>query len=84
MKNTEHLEHLKKLSKDLSTKIKLELNIFEQTVDELIKNVPDDDKPLIEKYKGLSQRTISLAKQGKLKEAQELIKTFKHGSKNNK
>lgn len=77
------LKELHRLSRESSKKMNLELRILDKTLDETLKNVPDEHKSEIEKVKALSQKSIYLAKDGKLKKAQELIKKFRDGRKSN-
>lgn len=50
---------------------------FETLLTATLKGAPEKDKEKISKIQALSVRALSLAKNGKLAEAQELIKDFK-------
>ena len=79
-----NLKQLQEMAKESGKKLNLELRIFDETMAEAIKGAPSTDKNAIEQIKGLSQKAINLAKNGKVKEAQELIKDFNNERKNNK
>jgi len=66
----------------LITEMNNQNRIFENTIDSAMKGAPESDKKAINKIKLLSKKAINLAKQGKMDEAQTLIKSFKHGDQN--
>jgi hypothetical protein len=68
------------LSKKLFKEIENQNRIFEKTIESVMKGAPESDKPKINQIQMLSQKAINLAKQGKLEDAQNLIKNFRHGN----
>ena len=60
-----------------------EIAIFGKTLDQSIINAPEGDKTIIQDFKALTTKAFNLAKMGKADEAQALIRSFQHGSKNN-
>ena len=79
-----NLKQLQEMAKESSKKLNLELRIFDETMAEAIKGVPDSEKQIVEQVKGLSQRAINLAKNGKIEQAQQIIKDFNNERKDNK
>lgn len=77
------INRLLEMSKKMSRQLKVEMRIFDESINETIRNAPDEDKAKIEEIKKISQKAISLAQQGKINEANELIKDFRNGRKNN-
>lgn len=72
-------ETVKKLLKEVNKQNR----IFENIIDSALKGAPESDKSEINKIRILSQQAVNLAKQGKLDDAQNLIKNFKsHGNQN--
>lgn len=67
------------LSKKLFKEIENQNRIFENTIESAMKGAPESDKAKINEIRMLSQKSINLAKQGKLDDAQTLIKNFRHG-----
>lgn len=83
MFKSDQLNSLIKLAEESKNQMNIHIRIFDETMSEMIKGVPEKDKGEIEKFKALSQRAINLAKEGKSEEAQELIKNFQNGRKGN-
>lgn len=79
MYKSSNLNNLLQLAEDSKKQLNLSLAIFDETINEAIRNVPDADKGEVERFKAISQQAINLAKAGKSKEAQELIKNFTNG-----
>lgn len=79
MYKSANLNSLLQLAEDSKKQLNLSLAIFDETINEAIRNVPDADKGEVERFKAISQQAINLAKAGKSKEAQELIKNFTDG-----
>ena len=79
MYKSANLNSLLQLAEDSKKQLNLSLAIFDETMNEAIRNVPDADKCEVERFKAISQQAINLAKQGKSKEAHELIKNFTNG-----
>lgn len=79
MYKSANLNSLLQLAEDSKKQLNLSLAIFDETMNEAIRNVPDADKLEVERFKAISQQAINLAKAGKSKEAQELIKNFTDG-----
>lgn len=77
-------QELIKLSKQITAQSKIQMSIMNNTLNDLIKELPNEEAAEIERLKGLTQKAIALAKQGKGTEAQDLIRNYKHGSKSNK
>lgn len=79
------LQHIKaqlELSKKAIQETKNQNRIFETILQEAIKGAPKEDKHKIQHLQNMSRKAISLAKQGKLEEAQNLIKSFSDGGQN--
>lgn len=84
MYNNKSLAELQKMAITANKQLDIQMAIFEKSIQEVKKNVSDDEKIAIEKLQGLSQKAINLAKKGKSNEATELIKNFNYGGKGNK
>lgn len=72
------------ISKEAIQQIKNQNRIFETILHEAVKGAPNEDKSKIEEVRMISKKVIDLAKQGKSEEAQQMIKDFQNGGKNNK
>ena len=70
------------LSKKAIQETKNQNRIFETILQEAIKGAPKEDKKEIQRLQNMSRKAINLAKQGKLEEAQTLIKSFSDGGQN--
>lgn len=79
MINTKTLKQQLENAKKLASQINVQNTIFEQTLQEAVKGAPEEDKRELEKVRVLSIKAISLAKKGKLEEAQDVIKQFQNG-----
>lgn len=79
-----NIKQLQEMARESSRKLNLELRIFDETMSEAVKGAPEEQKAEIENVKAMCQKAISLAKAGKLDKAQETIKDFQNGRKNNK
>ena len=77
-------EELIALSKQITAQSNIQIGIMNNTLDDLIKELPSEDAREVERLKGLTQKAIALAKQGKGTEAQDLIRNYNNGSKSNK
>jgi DNA-binding FrmR family transcriptional regulator len=62
----------------------LQSKIFEETINETLKNAPEEAKKGINDFKKLFVEVKRLTNEGKLPEAEELIKNFDYADKNNK
>jgi len=82
MSNFDNLMNQLKMVRDANQNLENLNNVFNQTIKEAEKNLPDDKKGLLQDVKALNEKVISLTKQGKLAEAQSLIKQFSDGSFN--
>jgi hypothetical protein len=78
------LQSQMELAKKSISEIKNQNTIFETLLHEAIKGAPEEDKQEIERVRALSVKALNLAKAGKTKEAQDLIKNFRHGGQSNK
>ena len=78
------LQELQKLSKNLSSQMKTQMSILDETFDKMVKELPEKDASKVEKFKVIFQKSMNLAKEGKTSEAQELIRNYNNGSKSNK
>ena len=81
------LEHIKaqmELSKKAIQETQNQSRIFEQVLQEAVEGAPNEDKMAIHKLQNMSKRAIALAREGKLDEAQNLIKSFSDAGKSNK
>lgn len=65
-------------SKKMIDEMNNQNRIFENSINSALRDAPESDKKKISDFQSLSRRAISLAKSGKLKEAQTLIKQFKN------
>lgn len=70
------------LAEKSAREIKNQSRIFENTLQEAVKGAPIEAKSQIDQIRVLSAKAISLAKQGKMEESQQLIKDFQNGRKN--
>ena len=77
------IEQQAKATKTAIAEIKKQNRTFETILQEAVKGAPKEDKQVIENVRLLSIKAMNLAKEGKIEEAQNLIKTFKDGFKNN-
>lgn len=68
-----------KLSEKAIQEYKKQNRIFEQILSEAIKGAPEKDKSEIQKVKSFTEKVKGLVKEGKLEEAQTLIKNYTHG-----
>ncbi len=88
MFNSRNIHGLAELSRKAAAQLNQELRIFDQLMEETVKNVPDDQKPQVEEVKAFSVKAINLAKKGRVEEAQaltkELIRQHQNGRKSNK
>ena len=82
MIDIENVQQQQKMVQKMIEEINNQNRIFEQTIDSAMKGAPESDKKEIEKIRILAKKAISLAKQGKSDEAQNLIKQFSHGNQN--
>lgn len=69
-----------KLAQKAVVEIKNQNRIFESILQEAVKGAPNEDKKKVEEVRLLSLKAINLAKEGKIEEAQNLIKIFKDGN----
>jgi len=84
MFKSNNLNQLLQLSQEMSKKLDVEMRIFDETFNETIRNAPDEDKAAVEELKGLSQKAIALAKEGKVNEANKIINDYQNGRKSNR
>lgn len=73
------LKNIKKqieLSKNAVSEMKKQNAIFDTLLQEAIKGAPEEHKPAIDKMRSVVIKVKNLAKNGKLQEAQELIKQY--------
>lgn len=85
MSSNENLENLKRLSEmaiELSGQLQENISIFERQLEEKIKSAPEKDKNKLEDVRALTSQAISLAKTGRVKEAENLIKQFQQRFQN--
>lgn len=80
-KQQQHLKELTEMAKKSSDELNNAINIFGSSMDELIKELPDEEKGEVERVKGLMQRVINMSKNGRVSDAQDLIKNFSYGRK---
>lgn len=72
-----------KLSKKSMIEIQNQSRIFENILFEAVKGAPKKDQKKVEEFRQLQIKVLNLAKEGKINEAQNLIKTFSDGGQNN-
>ena len=77
-------ERLNDLVTELSELATVEISGFNKDIDNLLVSVPENQKKDVEGLKIMMHRVTALSKQGKTKEANELINKYKNGCKNNK
>ncbi len=70
------LDDLIKFANKQTQEYQEKLQVLDELMAGVLKNAPDKDKTKISEIQGLMQRTINLAKAGKLSEAQAEIKEF--------
>jgi len=69
------LDNIKKMTQESKR-----LNaIFENTINDALKNAPESDKLEVVKLQELSRKAFRLAKEGKVSEAVELTKSYNNG-----
>lgn len=78
-KTLDQLNQLSKMAVESSKQLNQQMGILEETISETLRNAPEDQKIEIEKLKGLTNKAINLAQQGKIEDVNELIKSFKNG-----
>lgn len=83
-KNLKQLQDLSRMAVESSKQLDSQIGLINATISETLKNANESEKPEIENIMALTTKAINLAKQGKSDQAQELIKTFENGRKNNK
>ena len=79
----DNLKNLIALSNEATKNIKIQMDILEQTINSSFQNVPEEEKQSVDEAINLSKKAINFVKQGKTKEATELLKNFSYGGKNN-
>jgi hypothetical protein len=72
------------LAKNAIEQINVQNRIFENTIQQALIDAPEGDKKKINEVQILMNKVTNLAKNGQLVEAQNLIKEFQNGGKNNK
>lgn len=70
------------LAKRAVAEMKKQTRNFETVMEQTVKKAPKEHQKELDEIRALSIRALNLAKQGKGKEAEQLIKDFQHGSKN--
>lgn len=78
------LEEMSRIATASSKTLESQMNVLGDTMGELLKTVPDDQKAEIEGAQSLMTSVINSAKSGKFEKANELIKNFENGRKNSK
>ena len=84
MSRSKALQNMLDMASDAMDQLNQNIAIFDKTLEESIELAPETDKAKLEEVKALSQRAFNLAKKGDAKEAQEILRRFQNGSKNNK
>ena len=79
-----NIQELINLSKQASSQMNLQVQMLDKTFAELLKSLSKEDANEVDKLKSLTQKAISLAKQGKAAEAQEIITNYQNGRKSSK
>lgn len=74
------LEQQARVSQKLVMEIKNQNRTFDNIIQEAVKGAPNEDKKKVEEFRLLSINAINLAKEGKIEEAQNLIKSFQDGN----
>ena len=77
------INELLKQSKELSENLKKSLDVFEKSVESNLSNQKDVDIDSIEKAKRITRQALELAKKGDVSGINNLLNTFKNGSKDN-
>lgn len=78
-----NLQELIDLANQSQKTLDLKLSVFDKTMQEVLKNVPEEQKNEIQKIQSLTNKVINLSKEGKVNEINEILKQFGHGSKSN-
>lgn len=81
--DAEYLKSLLDLSEASSKQIDTQVKIFEETFKGVIKNAPENDRNALEKMQALTAKAISLAKQGRQTEAQDVLNQIQNECKSN-
>lgn len=79
----ETLNSQSKLANHAIQKMKDELAKFDSLMTSLTINVPEESKKDIESFRNFANTVMNLAKSGNVEKANELIKNFDYGRKNN-
>lgn len=79
-----YLKDLLNLSEQNLKQMNLSVKIFERTFDTVLKNAPEQDKGVIEKMQILTKKALTLAKEGKQTEANEILNQIRNECKSNK
>lgn len=67
------------ISKKAIAEIQKQNRIFDTLLQKAMTGAPEEDKKTIASVQSLSMKALNLAKQGKMNEAQNLIKSFSYG-----
>lgn len=84
MSNFENIRAQTELFKKTVKEYKKQNENFLTVLNETLKNAPEKDQGKVEEVRILTSKVFGLAKQGKVEEAQKIIKDFSNGSKGNK
>lgn len=83
MINADFLKQLTESTAKASAELSKSMGIIDKMMEETLKNAPEEDKAEINRLKNLSMQVVNYAKAGDTKKVEELINTFKNGSKGN-
>lgn len=81
LNNNKQIDQLLELSEKLSEKINIDIKLVEKLNDEMLKNVPEEQKGEIEKMVAIKNKALILAKEGKQEEAINIIKEMQNECK---
>jgi hypothetical protein len=80
----EQITQLQGLSKTLTEKVNVDMNIMNLTISGVMDGVPEKDRGEIEKLNANINKIITLSKQGRQTEVQQIINSLQNECKNKK
>ena len=84
MFKSDQLNQLINIARKSSEQINKEISIFDESLKEVLKNVPEEQKAEVEKLMSATTKAINYAKMGKAEQANEVIQNFQNGRKSSK
>lgn len=68
-----------RLANNAVEEMKKQNNLFETMIKQTLQGAPEEDKKAIQKFQLMTQKALKLAQEGKITEAENIIKQFKNG-----